>query len=114
MVVMWACPNKEASTDMRQVKAWFEEFKPQLEEEVDFPWWPQVLPLTVGEDKVADKNAKRLAQRLTSSWRWVKQLKGPRFCPPVPTILNIGKFLEESHRGVWMQEQWLLAYAHTL
>ena len=96
MVVMWVCPNKDASTNPRQVKMWFKEFKPQLEEEIGFPWWPQVLPLTVGEDKVVDKNAKKLAWRLAASWRWVKQLKGPWFCSPVPTILNIGQFLEES------------------
>ena len=62
---------------------------------------------------MADENTKKLAWRLEASWRWVKQLKGPQFCPLVPTVLNIGQFLEESHSGVWMQEQWLQHMAET-
>ena len=57
-IVMQASPNKGATADLRQVDKLFEEFEPQLLEDVDFPWWPQVLPLTVGEDRVMDKNAK--------------------------------------------------------
>ena len=34
--------------------------------------------------------------------------------PPGTYYLNIGQFLEESHSDIQMQEQWLLAYAHTL
>ena len=67
-----------------------------------------------GEDEVMDENAEKLARRSVVSWRWVKQLRGPKFCPPVPTILNIGQFLEDSGSHMWMQQQWLLAYAHAL
>ena len=34
--------------------------------------------------------------------------------PPVPTILNIGQFLGEPGGCVWMQQEWLLVYAHAL
>ena len=36
-------------------------------------------------------------------------------CPPVPTVLNIRQFLNEDSTGHgWSQQEWLLAYAHTL
>ena len=70
--------------DPRQVEAWFEEFEPQLVKEVDFLWWPQLLPLTVGKDMVTDNNAKRLARRLVASLRWAKQWRGPNAAPQHP------------------------------
>ena len=36
-------------------------------------------------------------------------------CPTAPTVLNIGQFLDEDSTGHgWSQQEWLLAYAHTL
>ena len=61
-----------------------------------------------------DENKKKLARRLVVSWRWIKQLRGPMFCPLVPTILNIGQFLDEPGSHMWMQWQWFLAYACAL
>ena len=60
VMVMQASACKRAVADPRQVEAWFTECEPQLEEDVDFPWWPQLLPLMVGQDKVADNNARKL------------------------------------------------------
>ena len=81
-IFMQVSPNKGAMTDPRQVDTWFKEFEPHLQEDMDYPWWLKVLPLTEGEDEVTDENAKKLARRLAASWRWIKQLRRPMFCPP--------------------------------
>ena len=96
-IVMRASPNKITTSDPHQVSTWFTEVKQQLQEEADYPWWPQVLPLTEGEGDVADENAERLARRLVVSWRWIKQFKGVMICPLAPTILNISQFLDETN-----------------
>ena len=44
MVVMWASPNKGTTADLRQVNTWFEEFEPQLVQDVDFLWCPRSFP----------------------------------------------------------------------
>ena len=43
-----------------------------------------------------------------------KVVKGAMICPLVPTILNIGQFLDEPGSHVWTQWQWLLAYTQAL
>ena len=88
-IVMWVFPNKGTTSNPHQVSTWFEEVQPQLQLEVDCPWWPQALLLTEGEDKVTDENMKKLARRLVASWKWIKQLRGAMFCPLTPTIFNI-------------------------
>ena len=48
--------------DPRNVKLWFTDMERQLQEEADYPWWLQVLPLTSGVDTAAEESAKQLAQ----------------------------------------------------
>ena len=69
-MVMQASASKSASANPRQIEAWFKETELQLVEATDYPWWPQLLPLTMGQDKIGDENARRLAHHLIASWRW--------------------------------------------
>ena len=50
-----------------------------------------------------------------ATWRWAGKVSKTPICPPSPTVLNIGQFLDEDmeEKG-WDQQQWLLAYACTL
>ena len=89
-MVMWVSACKSATADPWQIEAWFTETKLWLVETIDFPWWPQLLPLTVGQDKVADKNARKLACCLIVSWRWAKQQRGVGSCPPSTVDLPLG------------------------
>ena len=46
-------------------------------------------------------------------WQWMVEVAATNFCPPAPTMLNIGQFLdEEPEEGDRMP--WLLAYACAL
>ena len=57
--------------------------------------WPLVHPLTAGSDKATCG----LAGHLMAAWKWTLAAnKGPT-CPPMPTLLNIGQFLDEAQ--VW-------------
>ena len=77
-MVMRASACKSAMAHPLQIEAWFKETEPWLVETTDFPWWPQLLPLAMGQDKVADENARKLAasphgivemgQTATGSW----------------------------------------------
>ena len=44
-MVMRASPNKSMKPDLREVKLWFTNMERQLQEEEDYPWCLQVLPL---------------------------------------------------------------------
>ena len=99
--------------DLRNVTLWFADMERQLQEEADYPWWPQVLPLTSGVGMAAE-SARQLAQRLIASWIWTKQFKGPGLCPPVPSLLNIAQFLDEVTEHKHTEEEWLLAYSRVL
>ena len=42
-------------------------------------------------------------------------VSSPPTCPPIPTVLNIGQFLDEDTTGHgWGVQQWLEAYTHVL
>ena len=48
-----------------------------------------------------------------ATWQWMVEVATIKFCPPDPTMLNIGQFLdEEPKEGV--PTPWLLAYTHAL
>ena len=71
--------------------------------EEDITWWPLVMPLTDGGTAATME----LAKCLLSAWRWTAKVSTMPLCPPAPTMLNIGQFLEEcpregdSHPGFW-------------
>ena len=57
-VAMCASPNKSMKPDLRNVRLWFADMEWQLQEEADYPWWPQVLPLTSGVGVAAEESAR--------------------------------------------------------
>ena len=60
-MAMRASLNKSMKPDPRNVKLWFADMERQLQEEVDYPWWPQVLPLTSGVGAAAEESTQKLA-----------------------------------------------------
>ena len=90
-----------------QTTTWLEACGDSLGEE-DITWWLLVMPLTDG-GTVATKE---LAKHVVSAWRWMTKVSTMPLCPPAPTMLNIGQFLEGCPREDCTP--WLLAYAHTL
>ena len=109
--VMRASPSKSCCIDpMWQTTKWLLNCETSLEEE-EISWWLLVSPLTDGSD-VATKD---LAKRLMAAWKWVGVVSESRVCPPAPTVLNIGQFINEDlTRHGWSQQEWLLAYARVL
>ena len=57
-MVMHALPNKSMKPDPQDIRLRFANMERQLQEEVDYPWWPQVLPLTSGVGAAAKESAK--------------------------------------------------------
>ena len=55
-MVMHALPNKSMKPDLCKVSLWFADMEWQLQEEADYPWWPQVLPLTSGVGVAAEES----------------------------------------------------------
>ena len=55
-MVMRASPNKSMKPDPHKVSLWFADMEQQLQEEADYPWWPQVLPLTSGVGVTAEES----------------------------------------------------------
>ena len=55
---MCASPNKSMKPDPQNVRLWFVDMERQLQEEADYPWWPQVLPLTSGVGAAAEESAR--------------------------------------------------------
>ena len=70
-MAMHTSPNRSMKPDPWNVKLWFADMERQLQEEADYPWWPQVLPLTSGVGMAAEESAKRLTQQLVVSWKWI-------------------------------------------
>ena len=87
---------------------WLEACRDSLGEE-DIMWWPLVMPLTDG----ATVAAMELAKCLVSVWRWTAKVSTMPLCPPAPTMLNIGQFLEGCPRE-GDHTPWLLAYTHAM
>ena len=57
-MAMCASPNKSMKPDLWNVRLWFANTERQLQEEADYPWWPQVLPLTSGVGTAAEESAR--------------------------------------------------------
>ena len=95
---------------MWQTTRWLQNWETSLDNE-EICWWALVSPLING----SDATTKDLTRWLMAAWKWVGAVSESPICPPVPTILNIGQFLDEDLTGHgWSQQQWLLAYAHML
>ena len=95
---------------MWQTTKWLLNCETSLEEE-EISWWLLVSPLTNGSNAAT----KDLTKRLMAAWKWVGVVSESPICPLAPTVLNIWQFLNEDSTGHgWSQQEWLLAYAHTL
>ena len=57
-MVMRASPNKSMKPDPWNVRLWFVNMEWQLQEETDYPWWLQVLPLTSGVSAAAEESTR--------------------------------------------------------
>ena len=57
--------------------------------------------------------AKELPNCLVAMWKWMAKVSTMPLCPPAPTVLNIGQFLDVSPKEGDCTP-WLLAYAHML
>ena len=55
---MCVSPNKSMKPDPQNIRLWFADMERQLQEEADYPWWPQVLPLTSGVGMAAEESAR--------------------------------------------------------
>ena len=85
-----------------QTTMWLEACRDSFGEE-DIQWWLLIMPLTDGGTAAA----KELAKCLIAVWRWMAKVSIMPLCPPAPTMLNIGQFLEghprkrTTHPGFW-------------
>ena len=107
-IMMKSSPVEAHLDPMWQMMMWLEACGENLGEE-DITWWLLVMPLTDGGTAAT----KELTKHLVSVWRWMAKVSTLPLCPPAPTMLNIGQFLE----GCPKEEDhtpWLLAYAHAL
>ena len=93
---------------MWQTTKWLEACRESLGEE-DITWWLLVMPLTDGGTAAA----KELTKCFVSTWRWMAKVSTTLLCPPAPTMLSIGQFLD-GHPKEGDCTPWLLAYARAL
>ena len=107
-IMMRSSPVGTRLDPLWQTMMWLEACRDSLGEE-DITWWPLVMPLTDGGTAAT----KELAKCLVSAWRWMAKVSTMPLCPPAPTMLNIGQFLE-GHPREGDCTPWLLAYAHAL
>ena len=80
--VMRGSPKKVQPDPMSETIKWLEARMKTLMEE-DVLWWPLVAPLT----DVGASGTRELTKRFLAAWT--------NFCPPAPTMLNIGQLLDE-------------------
>ena len=107
-IMMRSSPVRTCLDTLWQMMMWLEACGESLGEE-DITWWLLVMPLTDGGTAAA----KELTKHLVSTWRWMAKVSTTSLCPPAPTMLNIGQFLEGCPREGDCTP-WLLAYAHAL
>ena len=106
--VMKGSPKKAQPDPMWEVIKWLEAHVETLREE-DVPWWPLVVLLT----DEGTPSTSELAKCFLAAWQWMAEVAATKFCPPAPTMLNIGQFLdEEPEEGDCTP--WLLADTHAL
>ena len=87
-MVMWASACKSTAANPWQIGAWFKETESRLVETTDFLWWPQLFPLTTGQDKIADENARKLACCLVASWQWASTISACTLTPKQDPGIN--------------------------
>ena len=75
----------------------------------DIPWWHLVVPMT---DRGVEHTLE-LAKHLLVAWKWSFTVGATEFCPPTPSMMNIGQFLDED-ADLHDWSAWMLAYTHTL
>ena len=106
--VMRGSPKKVQLDPMWEMTKWLEACVETLREE-DVLWWLLVALLM----DAGTPGTKELAKCFLATWQWKVEVSTTNFCPPAPTMLNIGQFLdEEPEEGDCTP--WLLAYAHAL
>ena len=88
-IMMRSSPVGTHLDPLWQATMWLEACRELLGEE-DITWWPLVMPLTDGGTAAT----KELTKHLISAWRWMAKVSTTPMCPPAPTMLNIGQFLE--------------------
>ena len=74
--------------------------------QLDF--WLFLRPLTDGSEELS----RHLTRRLLSIWHWASALDPP-VCPPAPSLLDIGHWLQEDH-DVDDRQWWIEAYMCSL
>ena len=57
-MVMRTSPNKSMKPDLQNVRLWFADMEQQLQEEADYPWWLQILPLASGVGVAAEESTR--------------------------------------------------------
>ena len=77
-----------------------------MDMQLDF--WLLLRPLTDG----GKESSRHLTRRVLSIWHWPSALDPP-VCPPVPSSLDIGHWLQEDH-DVDDRQLWIEAYACAL
>ena len=87
-MVTQASACKSTMADPQQIEAWFKETESRLVETTDFLWWPQLFPLTTGQDKIADENARKLACCLVASWQWASTISACTLTPKQDPGIN--------------------------
>ena len=107
-IMMRSSPVRTRLDPMWQTMKWLEACRESLGEE-DITWWPLVVPLTDG----GTTTTKELAKHLIAMWRWTTKVFTMPLCPPAPTMLNIGQFLDGCPKE-GDHTPWLLAYACAL
>ena len=88
-IMMRSSPVGTRLDPLWQMTTWLEACGDSLGEE-DITWWLLVIPLTDSGTAAT----KELAKCLVSAWRWKAKASTMPLCPPAPTMLNIGQFLE--------------------
>ena len=49
--------------------------------------------------KSSEAATKDLTKRLMAAWKWAEVVSESPICPPTPTVLNIGQFINEDSTG---------------
>ena len=106
--MMRGSPVKTCHDPMWQMTKWLEVCMGNLGEE-DITWWLLVMPLTDGGPRAT----KELAKGFMAAWKWTDMVSAMPLCPPAPTMLNIGQFLDGRPKE-GDHTPWLLAYACAL
>ena len=94
----WVVHNSPSAGDkidpLWQTTRWLRSFREQCKKDEPI-WWSLIHPLTDGRDMAALD----LAQWLMATWRWEITISTPPICPPAPTVMNIGQFLDKDTTG---------------